>query len=478
MARKKPLTAEPELVPDDEVVDAKPIKAPTRKVVESKVITYEQSADDLEDDEEIESEEFEIKEKPKRKKPSLKDERDKLRAELEKNGVTPASSLRVYISKYVNENDQQGGMFADVEDFGKYHITKEALLRGDHMDIARRFGPGRYFFKVYLENTLVKHFDGRIGASGQIGTINGQIGTNTSQHFVSPDPANPGQVIVQMPAQQQVNPVDPFAEFDKTLKMFERMQKVFGQVGHPPQAENPQPQLSPEQQLATVLLTDPDVKKKAVKSLLGSNGESGEANTLELILTHAESIGKALEGVIAGLFNNVQSMRGSNGQPQMAQTAFQDRREGQGQTLNESGHPDRQYLSEAQQESFQGIPASGHGNAMQGNESAQPVSPEDQLLMLVLDQCKRRLPAKIAAQRCLALADMIEAQAPWMSLYPVIEMFISIEPDAAIAFIEQYSEQAKEIASLPHAKEWTAQLQAELKSTYETGGDDNGVQSQ
>lgn len=472
MARKKPTKPNAELVENDDGQDAKPIG---KQVVEAKhTITYnkpivvdaepdEESGDDDNDDDA----EFEFEQKPKRKKKTERELRNALRDRLAQKGVTPTSQLRIHIFKFENDNDVISGVQAEKAFCTKIFTSEDGIINGQHLDMAQKFGPGRYLFMVYMNNAIVTSFEERISAPS------GMAGASNPQPVTVPDPSNPGQVIVQMPAQQTVNPIDPFAEFDKTLKMFERFQKVFGGITHPQVETQPQqPVLTPEQQLASTLLLDPEVKKKAVKSLLGSNGDSGETNTLELVLTHAESIGKAIEGIINGLFTNVQGLRGNNGTTQMAQTAFQNHGQGHNQAINQSKSALPQYQSEMGQESDEGIPQGGYGNTMQGNENQQSVSPEDQLLILVLDQCKRRLPAKIAAMRVLALADAIEQQAPWLSLYPVIEMFIQIEPDAAIAFIESYSEQAKEIASLPHAKEWTGQLQAELKASYDNGGDD------
>lgn len=462
MARRKPTKPNAELVENDDGQDAKPIG---KQVVEAKhTITYnkpivvdaepdEESGDDGSDDDV-----FEFEEKPKRKKKTERELRSALRDRLAQKGVTPTSQLRIHIFKFENDNDVISGVQAEKAFCTKIFTTEDGITNGQHLDAAQRFGSGRYLFMVYMNNAIVTSFEGRISAPS------GMAGASNPHPVAVPDPANPGQVIVQMPAQQQANPIDPFAEFDKTLKMFERFQKAFGGITRPQVEVHPQqPQLTPEQQLAATLLLDPDVKKKAVKSLLGSNGDSGETNTLELVLTHSESIGRAIEGIINGIFTNVQNLRGSNGAAQMAQSPRQ-----------RSGRPENQWQDHGQAGQIQEIQAT-NGQALESHSQGIPegsASPEDQLLMLVLDQCKRRLPAKIAAQRVLALADAIEQQAPWLSLYPVIEMFIGIEPDAAIAFIEQYSEQSKEIASLPHAKEWTGQLQAELKASYDNGGDD------
>lgn len=469
MARRKPIKPDAELVENDDGQDARPVG---KQVVEAKhTITYnkpivvdaepeEESGDDDSDDDV-----FEFEEKPKRKKKTERELRNALRDRLAQKGVTPTSQLRVHIFRFEHDNDVISGVQAEKSFCTKIFTSEDGIINGQHLDMAQKFGPGRYLFMVYMNNAIVTSFEERISApSGMAGAIN-------PQPVTVPDPSNPGQVIVQMPAQQQANPIDPFAEFDKTLKMVERFQKVFGGITHPQvEAQPQQPQLTPEQQLAATLLLDPDVKKKAVKSLLGSNGDSGETNTLELVLTHAESIGRAIEGIINGLFTNVQGLRVNNGTAQMAQTTFQN------QNLPMENGQQNRHLSgiQMEQEGAEGF-QQGNGGGLEstGQHQMPPsVSPEDQLLMLVLDQCKRRLPAKIAAMRVLALADAIEQQAPWLSLYPVIEMFIQIEPDAAIAFIEGYSEQAKEIASLPHAKEWTGQLQAELKASYDNGGED------
>ena len=112
-----------------------------------------------------------------------------------------------------------------------------------------------------------------------------------------PDPQNPGQVIVQMPAQAQQQYVDPLKQMRDSFKMMKEFREAMGIAEPQSQQPNPAP-LTPEMQLASFALQDPDIKKKVVRGLFGSNGESGDKDITELIVTNIEPIGKMLEGIL------------------------------------------------------------------------------------------------------------------------------------------------------------------------------------
>ncbi|MDE2019810.1 MAG: hypothetical protein KGJ13_05710 [Patescibacteria group bacterium] len=446
MARRKPI-AEAELLPPEDDDGAKIETKPVRKVVETKTVTYEAPPEEPLKENDDEDFDYEI-EPRKKKKATEKEERDKLRAELTKYGVTPASDLRYSLFKYVDPNSPIAGNQAETESCGRFQITKEGLLNGDHVEKARTFGPGRYFFMVYKSNQLVSSFDARIAQGWQPQAQPGMVNTI--------DPVNPG-VTIQMPAGQTQPYIDPLKQMRESFKMMKEMREAMGMIDP---LQNPQPpQLSPELQMAGFMLQDADLKKKAIKSLFGSNGDSGEKDVLTVIIENAEPIGKALEGIIRQIFSNVQDLRGSNGRAQMVTQAFQ--------TEGQAGQSAQQILSQAPESKQQAGQPQG---ILETDQSAAEIAPEDTLLAFVLDQCNRKIPPKIVARRILDQADTINRVAPIQSIDGFLELFISLTPDEVLAFVASYSETGKEIAGLGHAKAWTESLQAELKPAFQEGG--------
>ena len=441
MASRKKTEAEllPPETEDGVKVESKPIK----KVVVSRVETFEAPSEDTlkENDEE-----FDYDYEPrKKKKTTEKEERDKLRAELTKYGVTPASDLRYSLFRYVDPNSPIAGVQAETESCGRFQITKEGLLNGDHVEKARTFGPGRYFFLVYKSNQLVSSFDARIAQSV---TPQAQPGMMSM-----PDPTNPN-VTIQMPAQAQQQYVDPLKQMRDSFKMMKEFREAMGIAEPQSQQPNPAP-LTPEMQLASFALQDPDIKKKVVRGLFGSNGGESEKDLMGMLIEHApsiiESVGRAAESFI-------EKWRQPYGQAQMVTPSLQNHGQIPQSTLQGIGQ-----ISEG--ESQTGQPA-----GMVQTDSAAAIAPEDALLAFVFDQCKRRVSVRIVANRILAQADWINQNAPIQSIDDFLIAFVEMPIDGALTFVENYSEVGKEVAALEWAKDWCAQLQAELKPAFENGG--------
>ena len=211
MARKKP--------PEAELATEETPPKPSRKVVESRVVTYD-APPDAESEPEIDID-YEPRE---RKKKTLKEETSKLRERWAKKGIAPTGNLRITIFKFTNEDDPMSGAQADKAYCTKFQTTEDAIDNGVHLEAAAKFGPGRYWLMIYYANRIVDQWEFRVAASpfGQVAQ-NGQAQTFT-------DPQNPG-VIVQMPAGQVA---DPFADFDKTLKIMERMEAMRQKLGLTP----------------------------------------------------------------------------------------------------------------------------------------------------------------------------------------------------------------------------------------------------
>jgi len=451
-SRKK--TPDPETVPDEVEIEAKQVKPPTRKVVETKTVTYDAPANEEEtpDDEP----EFELEEKPRRSKPTLKEEKQKLRDRWAKRGIAPTGNLRISLWRFTNEDDPMSGAQADKAFCSKFVTTESAIDDGIHLDAASKFGPGRYWIMIYLNNQIVDQWEFRIAAGQQMSHVQ-----NGQQMVSMPDPQNPN-VIVQMPANQPLPAaIDPLKQMRESFKMMKEMREAMGMI-EPQQQQNPQ-QLSPELQMAGFMLQDADLKKKAIKSLFGTGGGEPEKDILTTVIENVEPIGKAIQGIIQQIFVNIQEVRG-NGAASVAQAAFTD-----------NGQVNSQQQEHGQTGEIQAI-QEANGQALQGSSESLPqgaiaIRPEDELLAGILDHCKRKMPPKLAADRAMKYAEYIENIAPHQSVFTIIEAFTDNPVAESLALLAMANDEAAEVVAMPHAEAWATQLQAELKKAYEPGGE-------
>lgn len=97
--------------------------------------------------------------------------------------------------------------------------------------------------------------------------------------------------------------------------------------------------------------------------------------------------------------------------------------------------------------------------------------PEVYVLNLALDHCARRVPPAVAAERILVIADKLNDQAPAQSIDGYLKLFVSLEPAVALDTAKGLATNGDQVAGLPHALEWTAELQQLLRNALE-GGDE------
>jgi len=450
MASRKKIP-DPEIVPDGVEIDAKPIKQPTRKVVETKTVTYDAPANEEEPPEE--EDDFDFEEKPKRNKPTLKQEKQKLRDRWAKRGIAPTGNLRISLWKFTNEDDPMSGAQADKAYCNKFVTTEDAIDSGIHLEAASKYGPGRYWIMIYLNNQIVDQWEFRVAAGQPMGQV------QNGQPMVSmPDPTNP-QVTIQMPAGQPVVQKTFKQELKEMAETFELMQKLNG--NHQPQPIAPP--VSPEISVAELLMKDPHHAKKIVGNLMGGEGEK---DLMALAFEHGPALIESLGNVIRNIILDVKG--GSNGTATMAQTTLQN------QNLPMENGQQNRHLSGVQegQESAEGF-QQGDGIGLEPvgqHQMPQSVRPEDELLAGILDHCKRRMPPRMAADRAMKYAEYVERVAPQQSVFTLIEQFTDNPIEESLALFELLSDEAKEILAMPHAKAWATQLQVELKKAYEPGG--------
>jgi len=464
MPSKKKTKPDLEIVEDDAGLDPKPVNAPARKVVETKTITYEEPVSET-DDEDME-EGFIIEDKPSYRK-AAKSERTKAKERWQKKRGVTGGLYRIRIDRLpLFDVNGQTGVNAERKFVkmissctGKYVDDEEYLevIRG--MIQTGQTQPGAFWVQILDSQGIVDQWAEFLDG--------GMPATIQAQPIAVPDHANPGQVIVQMPQQSQIQ-TDPFAEFDKTLKMFERMEKMRQSLGVvPAQQQNPAPMQSPEISVAELLMKDPHHAKKIVGNLMGGEGEK---DLMALAFEHGPALIESLGNVIRNIISDVKG--GINGTTQVQQATLPQDRNAQIPASEWNG-------DQSSVHSIEGIPQhQGNGNALnpqqvqQGHEAQAPATrPEDELLAGILDHCKRRMPPRMAADRAFKYAEYVERVAPQQSVFTLIEQFTDNPIEESLSLFELLSDEAKEILAMPHAKAWAMQLQAELKKAYEPGGE-------
>lgn len=468
-AKKK--KSEVELLPPETLTPTtKPAK---RKVEAVHTIKYTAPVEvDAPEDDEEEPEEIEIEEEPEveeepeqeyrpKRPPTI---RQQLQDRLAHIGGSEQLRLRIDRLPYYEVNGMTG-VKADKEFMGVVDCTIE-FFDGDAylIETARRYGPGQYWFTLRQRGLgrkmggILKTWDERIGGqqTAQQSIASQSEGSQDSGH----------STIIYQPAQQpSIQPRSFKQELREMVETVELMRKLN------PEPEKPtasQPALSIDEQVAVFAMKQPDLAKKAFKNLLG--GDSGEKDTLELILNNVEPIGRALQGLVDRVFMNINQMRGdNNGQATMAQTALQ--------TDNQNQFTQSEIQRNAMQMD------SAHGKTMEESDyytsnqsTSSPVaqaSAEDTLLHFVLDQCARKVPVKITADRIIKMADAINEQSPAQSIDGYLELFVSVTPEAVLEYVKTSVPNGEQITAMEHSLEWTGELQKALGMFFAQDGGEN-----
>jgi hypothetical protein len=432
----------------------------------------------VEEASEGESEEFEGVEiedrQPRRKTP--KTERDELRKKLAANNVTPASNLKLTIEKYSHSEvvDGAGGMSGDTEHCTKYPCADSHITSEDYLDVARKWGAGMYRFTLRMQNKIVTAWDKRISAGAQGPII---------QHVNPNDPTSP-QVVYQSQStngdgQAQQVPMS-IKDIMKTqrealkeqLEMAKLMREAYGFAPEQPQ----QQQRSEEEILSSAILKQPEVIETVVGSVIkrfgGSGGKDDEPWYADVVRNAVKS-GQAAQIVqvaIDRIFNGFSGLfpgRQNNGQAEMATAPVSPIQHAGGQVQNpEIGAQ----VLEGNQQSDEPRALSGHQSEIPNQAGAQQITPEQHALARLIQNCQRNVPAQVAFQQLVNYADAINEQAPDYSIDGYIDLLGAMETEQVIDYVKTLPG-GEEIASLPHAQAWTAELQRLIKESQEGEGE-------
>ena len=425
-----------------------------------------------ETEEDAEGEEFELigeeTEKARRRKKTAKDEREELRREMDKLGVASVSRLKLSIDKYRHSDSDDSGTLAEKDFCTKYGVTKDHIISDDYLDTARRYGAGRYWFTLRMDNKIVRQWERAINATV---VPSGPVIPN-----VNPADPNSPHVIFQMPegSQQPMPIVDPFKEAERALNLVEKYNKAFGRL----QPEtNPNAMRSEDEILAGALLKQPEMVENVVGSLVKRFGRGGGAGdddpspwAVAMKLVETGQAAQIVKSFIDSFFSGISGMmpRGpQNGQTQMASAPTQmDHSSMRPQA--DSGMVQGQSPQSPHQERPSDVSTT---EVRQVDGQSQQMSPADQALMNVMHDCARRIPPQVTLTNLMTFADAINQDAPAYSIDGWITFFATMPIDDALEFVKTLPN-GESIVALPHTKQWTEDLQKLIKADMEQGDDE------
>lgn len=443
MARPRQIKQTPEIESEPaDLVESPAIKPSTKTVEALHTIKYSEpmivpvaepeEPEIVGDDDELEGDDTE--ERPKQ--PSF---RTKLKNKLDKAKIGGSDQLKLRIDRlpYYEVNGQTG-LRAEKEFMAIINCMEDFILTDEYLaEAAKRFGPGTYWFTLRHRNTVVSSWHDRVG------------GPPVQSPSATPveNGSSPPATFAPYP-NVSTNPYPPRSVKQELREAVDMVKMIEDLRGGPQPEPQPAPQLSEEAQLASLLLTDSDVKKKALKKLLGSDG--GETDYMALAIEHGpailEAAGAMLTGVIQSTIEGIKVVRAQTAPPNI---------------------PPRRRPPIPQAEPAAISRTAQTSESEPAEQQPAEVPPEDQLLALVIDHCVRRIPPTVAANRVMHFADEVNDKAPVLSVDGYLEMFVEAPPEMIIEYVKTLPN-GEQIAALPHALPWTTELQQLLKAKLET----------
>lgn len=466
MPSRKKIKAEVETIEPDP-------KTTRRAVVAAKhTVTYEAPEVveiPIEDDEDEDGDSPQIEFAEPERQPRQPSFRTKIRDRFKARGIGVDERLVLRIDRLpFFEQNGFAGVKADKEFCGVIPCV-ESFFDGEEYltEILRRYGPGEYWLTLRHKNAVVSSWRERIG-----GFPVAPIITQSSE------PGQPPQVIYQQPMGQ----APPPRAFKEELKDVAEMMKLFDSI-RGPRDDNPQTiPRTDDEVLATAILKQPDVVENVVGNVIKRFGRSGGDDdpspwSVAMKLVESGQAAQIVKTLIDSFFSGVNGMlpgRQNNGTTTMVQAphALHGNAQNPAQQNGQAGQ-------HGQGLPVQALPPSAE-NPSQAGAPALQVSPEQEALSLVIHHCKNKVPPKITfaelSQREQRLDFLLNQHAMQtgqvltnqIALY--LDIVADMSSDDALTFIKTIPD-GPEVAALPHAKEWTEQLQALIRDSQEGDGD-------
>jgi len=396
---------------------------------------------------------------------------------MDKLGVASASRLKLSIDKYRHSDSDDSGTLAEKDFCTKDAVTKEHILNDDYLAVARKYGPGRYWFTLRMDNKIIRQWERKVNPAV---TPAGPMIQN-----INPNDPNSPQVILQttgdgqqaMPSLKEVWKTQREA-LKEQLEMAKLMREAYGLESDKSDKTITTGATDDPETLLLRNLANNDkfmdkINSGVIKKILGdgSVGDDPSWSAVGMEAVKSGQLGVAIEAAfkgLSGLINMILPRRdNNNGQAQMAQTPVASMENQQGRdpqsvqhvllpTAEGQGHG-------AVQEGVGGI----QGTQAQGTPGQQQqVTPAEQALATVIADCQKKVPPQVTFTNLMTFADAVNEQAPVYSIDGWIEYFGGMPIDGALEFVKTLPN-GEAVASLPHAKEWTEALQKLIKESQE-----------
>lgn len=473
MPRKKKLPdsgeAEPEIATQEvEALHTVKYKTPMRVPLE---IPPDETDDD--EDEEIDLDEIEIEEeeKPKRRAPQTSF-RNKIKQKFLDKGIGGGELIALRIDQLPNYAvDGISGINAEKIFRDALKVTEDYFDNESYLaNILRKYGPGDYWLTARVKNSIVHNWLERIGApvaASPVARTEGEVSSVAQQAFY-PAPQPP-----------PIAPKSLKEQLSEAVELLTLVRKIDGRSEANMQQTAPAPEVPKNVQMAAMLLEDPEVKTRAVKSLLGSAGH--ETDLTALLIENGPSLlkaaGEMLQGVIQQAVLGIDHIRSKNGQAQAGiptHAAVQTTSPQESQSvLVDSG--------------MQNVPIYQNGTqSPPGNANGQGFDPEQQLyneimqsglepsqyaLHLVLGECRAKTPVSVAVDNLLNLENFIGRAWPHKSITAYIDLLADSPYDDIAGFLATIPT-AQEILDMPHTKDWILAFQERTRQEWLRGGED------
>jgi len=456
-------------------------KQTRRQVVEAKhTVTYlapEIVEIPIEQDEEETPEGEAVEAEQVQRPPSF---RTKIRERFKARGIGVDETLMLRIDRLpFFEQNGLAGVRSDKEFCGVLPC-KENFFDGDEylIEIQRRYGPGDYQLTVRHKNFIVSSWREHIG------------GFSAPVAVASSEPGQPPTMIYAQPMGQA--PPSPQRTIKEELRDMAEMIKLVDNIRGPREENQTNPARTEDEVLATAILKQPDVIENVVGSVIKRFGRSGGGDddpspwAVAMKLVESGQASQIVKAFLDSFWNGINSFRGQmNGTQTMVQTpqapharfenpALQNGQANQpGQVLSTQGQP------QGVQNPFEASANAPGTSGAVDEHTQQPMSPEAEALALVLDHCRRQTLPKVTlaelTQREQTLQALINHHAMQtgqiltnqITLY--LDLFNDMATDEVMEIVKSLPGGA-EIVALPHAREWTEQLQKLIQES--NGGDE------
>jgi hypothetical protein len=401
-----------------------------------------------EHDEETAEVEFIEEQEQTQRQPSF---RTKIRDRFKARGIGVDEALNLRVDRMpLYEQNGLAGMKADRE-FCSIIPCMESFFEGDEYlkEIQRRHGPGEYWLIVRHKNSIVAQWRERIG------------GFPVAPVVTTSENGQP-QIIYQQPGQPpapQPTVKDHLREIAETIKLVDSIRG--------PREENPAPQpaMDPEAVLLSSLATNDKFMDRIGKGVIGKlvggsvadDDPSWTSVAMKAIETgQATTIVQTIIREIVAPFRNTWSQ--PNGQAQMAQAPLQNH----GAPSQNQGERPNANIHAIQGAETQPQGAADMAQAGPPTDGQQQPTPADHALMIVVNDCARRIPPQVTFTNLITFADEVNKQAPVYTIDGWIRFFADMPIDGALEFVKTLPN-GPQVVALPHARAWTQELQKLFK---------------